>query len=134
MLDHPMYQILAQKTPATRIAIVGATNNPAKYGNVIPKTLRRHNYTIWPIHPTETEVLGLETYPNVGSLPETPDIVNIVTPPAITLKVLAECDAAKVPNVWMQPGSFDDACIAFAKSASFASVYDACIMVVANHR
>lgn len=133
MLNHPMFEILKQKTPATRIAVVGATNNPAKYGNVIPKTLLRHGYTIWPVHPTEKEVLGLPCYPNITSLPATPDIVNIVTPPAITINVLAECEAAQVPNVWMQPGSFDDACVRFADTASFVSEHDACIMVVANY-
>jgi predicted CoA-binding protein len=41
--------------------------------------------------------------------------VSIITPPAATLKVLHEARQLGVPAVWLQPGSFDDAVIAFAR-------------------
>ena len=38
-----------------------------------------------------------------------------MTPPAVTLKILEQAKKAGVPAVWLQPGSFDDAGLQYAK-------------------
>lgn len=50
--------------------------------------------------------------------------VSIITPPKATMAVLREASGLGVPAVWMQPGSFDDEVLAFARSpeAGFAAV------------
>src|SRR6516225_6251413 len=99
----------------TRIAVVGASNDPRKYGNIIVKDLQRRGYRIFPVN-----------------LHEPVDIVDVVTPPEVTKRILKEAAAAGLPLVWLQDGSFDDAVLAQAEAAPFATVAHACIMVVAR--
>ena len=54
----------------------------------------------------------------------------MVTPPAVTLPVLAEVARLGLPNVWLQDGSYDDAVLDYCAAAPFRTVYEACIMVV----
>lgn len=41
--------------------------------------------------------------------------MSIITPPSVTRQVLKEAKEAGVPAVWLQPGSFDDEGLEFAK-------------------
>lgn len=117
---------------ATRIAVVGASNNPSKYGNIIVKNLSAHGYQVLPVNPTETAIAGLPAYRSLAEVPKPVDIVDVVTPPRVTRKVLQDAAAAGLALVWLQDGSFDDAVLAEANAAPFKTVHDACIMVVAR--
>jgi len=131
---HPaeVLAVLARKGRETRIAVVGASNNAAKYGNIIVGNLAGKGYTVLPINPKEPTILDLTAYPSLTAAPRPIDIVTMVTPPAVTLVVLKEVAALGLPAVWLQDGSFDDAVLAYAHEAPFKTVYDACIMVVSN--
>ena len=131
---HPVevLAVLARKGPETRIAVVGASSNPAKYGNIIVGNLSGKGYTVLPIHPKEREIAGLPAYASLAAAPQPIDIVTMVTPPPVTLAVLKEVAALGLPAVWLQDGSFDDAVLAYVHEAPFKTVYDACIMVVSN--
>lgn len=48
--------------------------------------------------------------------------MSIVTPPSITLHILREAKAAGVPSVWLQPGSFDDEGLEYARKEFKAGV------------
>jgi hypothetical protein len=131
---HPaeVLAVLARKGPETRIAVVGASSNPAKYGNIIVRNLADKGYTVLPINPKEPEIAGLPAYASLAAAPTPIDIVTMVTPPPVTLAVLQDVAALGLPAVWLQDGSFDDAVLAFVHGAPFKAVYDACIMVVSN--
>ena len=50
----------------------------------------------------------MSTVPSVQSLPHPVETsLSIITPPAVTRKILAEAKEAGVKAVWLQPGSFD---------------------------
>jgi predicted CoA-binding protein len=116
----------------TRIAVVGASNNPAKYGNIIVKNLTAHGYQVFPVNLREATIAGLPAYHSLAELPEPVDIVNVVTPPAVTRRILADARQAGLGLVWLQDGSFDQGTLDDASAAPFKTVYDACIMVVAR--
>ena len=120
------------RSTATRIAVVGASNDPAKYGNVIVKNLMRHGYQVIPVNPTEPTVAGLPAFRSLLDVPKPVHIVNVVTPPDVTRRVLEDVAAAGAGLVWLQDGSFDDAVLEEAAAAPFKTVHDACIMVVAR--
>jgi acetyltransferase len=52
---------------------------------------------IWPVNSGRKSVMDIEAYPSVSSLPETPDLVVIVTPAVTVPGVVQECAARKVP-------------------------------------
>lgn len=127
---HEVLDRLKQRTSETRIAVVGASNNPEKYGNIIVRNLMGKGFTVLPVNPREPHVAGLTAYPSLRDVPKPVDVVDIVTPPAVTLAVLREAAECGIEAVFLQEGSFDDAVLAFAATAPFKTVYDACIMVV----
>jgi uncharacterized protein len=116
----------------TRIAVVGASNNPAKYGNIIVKNLMAHGYQVFPVNPRETTIAGLPVYRTLADVPQPIDIVDVVTPPDVTRRVLEDAGRAGIELVWLQDGSFDQGVLDAAASAPFKTVHHACIMVVAR--
>jgi predicted CoA-binding protein len=120
------------RTPTTRIAVVGASNNPSKYGNIIVKNLMRHGYQVFPVNPHETTIAGLHVYRSLADVPKPVDIVDVVTPPGVTQAILDDAATAGLGLVWLQDGSFDDAVLAAAARAPFQTVHHACIMVIAR--
>lgn len=124
--------ILANKTAETRIAVVGASNDPSKYGNIIVKQLDGQGYTVLPINPREASICGLTACPNVSAVPQPVDIVNFVTPPVVTKKILEGMVPDITKIVWFQDGSWDDDCIEYAEPRFETVVYNACIMVVSR--
>jgi len=131
---HPpeVIEVLRRRGPETRIAVVGASNNPAKYGNVIVLNLSAKGYTVFPVNPREKEIAGLPAFPDLASVPKPLDIVDVVTPPAVTKGILEEAARLGLPAVWLQDGSWDEAALEIAEKAPFKTVYQACIMVASN--
>jgi uncharacterized protein len=122
------------KEPGVTIAIVGANNNPDKYGNVIYRDLKRKGYKIFPVNPNSPEIEGDKAYATLSQLPEKPTIVNFVTPPAATKKVLEECIKLDLKNVWLQPGSESPEVLEYIQEKNFNYLANACIMVESRHK
>lgn len=131
---HPteVFERLRRRGPETRIAVVGASANPAKYGNVIVRNLAAKGYTVLPVNPHESVIAGLPVHPNLESVPAPVHIVNVVTHPEVTARILEKAARLGLPAVWLQDGSYDDAALAIAEGAPYQTVYEACIMVASN--
>ena len=124
---------LSHKDESTRIAVVGASNNPQKSGNIIVNNLKGKGYTVIPINPKEQEIAGLKVYKDVNSAPGPIHVVDFVTPPNVTKAVLKSMNPDVTDTVWFQDGSFDEEAVEYAKSKFKNVVYNACIMVVTNY-
>ena len=111
------------------IAIVGATDNPEKYGNRIYRDLKAKGFRVYPVNPTKDTIDGDIAYADLGDLPETPDIVNFVVPPPRTLRLLARAKELGLMNVWIQPGAEDEDVLAYLAGNDFDYLANACIMV-----
>lgn len=115
--------------PETTVAVVGATDNPAKYGYVIYRDLKRKGYAVFPVNPRRKTVDSDAAYPSLKSLPEKPTIVNVVVPPEITESVVKECLELGLTNVWLQPGAESPESLDFLQRNGFNYLANACIMV-----
>lgn len=109
-------------------AVVGASANPAKYGYKVFAWYIDRSLPVTPINPSTPAipVSGTE-YKTVRSLSAVPNptqtSVSIITPPKVTLSTLKEAKELGIPAVWMQPGSFDDEVLRFAREeAGFKAV------------
>jgi predicted CoA-binding protein len=131
---HPpeIFEQLRRRGPETRIAVVGASNDPEKYGNIIVRYLAAKGYTVLPVNPRQSEIAGLPAFPNLASVPGPVHIVNVVTHPGVTKEVLEEAARLGLPAVWLQDGSYDEAVLEVAARAPFKTVYEACIMVASS--
>jgi len=109
-------------------ALVWASTNPEKYGNIIFKDLTKKWYHIIPINPKESSIEGIICYPNISTIPTRPDMVIFVTPPTITLSILQECKQIGIDTVRFQPGASDQSCIQFCQDHAIHCTADACMM------
>ena len=118
----------------TTVAVVGATDDPEKYGSVIYRDLKAKGFTVFPVNPNRTTVDGDQAYPALADLPERPTIVNLVVPPGQTLDVLRQARDLGLTNVWVQPGAGGGEVVDFLEGNGFTYLANACIMVRSRHR
>ncbi len=77
------------------IAIYGASNNPSKAGSTIVQNLikKRFQGAIYPIHPSETQIHGLEAYKSLEDVPENVDLVVLAMPARLIQQVMDDLEA-----------------------------------------
>jgi hypothetical protein len=113
-------------------AVVGATDNEDKFGHKIFMMLKKAGYRVFPINPGLQTVMGDPCYPSLTALPEKPDAVNFVVPPNVGEKIVAECAALGIKNIWLQPGANSDIVVDAAKKADLNVICQSCILVEAK--
>jgi len=111
------------------IALIGATNDSKKYGNIIYKDLKRKNITVYGINPKATTIDGDKVYPTLESLPLRPDILNFVVPPKIAFTMIQEAVANGYDNFWLQPGAESEEILHYLDRSGKTYLANACVMV-----
>jgi len=111
---------MAQK----RFAIIGATDNPEKYGNQIFKNLKSRGYEVYPVNPRLKQLEGVKCYPNLTDIPVKVDVVDFVVPPEVTEAILRDCKRLKLNRIWLQPGSESEAAITFCNENNLEVLHD----------
>lgn len=110
-------------------AVVGASKDPAKYGNQIFQDLRAAGYTVYGVNPRGGEIEGQKLHPTLSDLPEKPAVVDIVVPPRVTEEIVRQCAELGFKRVWMQPGSESEEAIRFCQEHDIKVVYLTCAMI-----
>ena len=90
---------------APAIAVIGASEDPDKYGHKCYACLLNHGLKAYPVNPRARTILGNPAYPDLASLPEKVESISVITPPSVTEKIMHDAIALGVKNVWMQPGA-----------------------------
>ena len=112
------------------IALVGASNNPKKYGNKILLDLLEKGHIVYPINKNESQIEGLKSYKKVSDLPSLPSIINFVVPPNEGIEVTKDLVKKGYDNFWYQPGAESIEISNFLESNKKNFIDDKCIMVV----
>ena len=112
------------------IALVGASNDPKKYGNKILLDLVSKGYNVAPVNSKEETIAGIKSYKNVLDLKESPSIINFVVPPSIGFQITKELVENKFDNFWYQPGAESEKISYFLNENKKNFIDDKCIMIV----
>ena len=96
-IDDLAKDFLAQQ----RIAIAGVSHSEESPANLIYRTLRKKGYFVFAVNPHLDAYLDDPCYPDLASLPERPDVLVIVTKPAVAEDLVRQCIQNGVPRVWM---------------------------------
>jgi acyl-CoA synthetase (NDP forming) len=80
------------------IAVVGASNNPRRWGYATLRNilLAGYRHRVYPINPTERAVQGLPAYSSLSAVPEEIDLAVIVVNASVVETVVRECIARKI--------------------------------------
>ncbi|HET9493564.1 MAG TPA: CoA-binding protein [Chloroflexia bacterium] len=118
-------QILEMK----RIAVVGLSSDPSRPSNEVARYLQRQGYTIIPVNPTETEVLGEKAYAALSDIPEPPEVVDIFRRPEHVGPIVEEAIKVGAKAVWMQIGVVNEEAARKAREAGLLVVMDRCMKI-----
>ena len=111
------------------IALVGASQKPWRDSNDIMQFLLKSGYSVIPVNPNYKEVLGLQCYSNLRSIPHAIDIVNIFRNPDKILPIIDDAILVKAKTIWMQLGVVNEEAAQRAAIAGLNVVMDRCIAV-----
>ncbi len=115
-----------------KVAVVGASANPARPSNEVFGYLTRHsNYTLYPVNPNALDIDGIPAYPTLADLPVTPDMVDVFRRQEELPAVLAEILALEtLPKyLWLQQGLWHEQVARDARAAGLTVVMDRCLKV-----
>jgi len=116
------------------IAVIGVSKDENKYGFKVFKDLLSKNLKVYGVNPNADFVLDRKIYKKISEIPEKVDLVITVVPPNVTEKIVAQCKALGINEIWMQPGSESEEAIKKAENLGIKVTYNACIMIETKDR
>lgn len=115
---------------ARSVAIVGASPNPARSSYCVGTYLQQSSdYRVYFVNPNATEILGQPAYPDLASLPEVPDIVDVFRKASDIPSVIDDVLAVGASTVWVQLGIWNEEAAVYGESKGLTVVMDRCIKV-----
>jgi len=127
IMEKLVSDFLAQK----KFVVAGSFKNESKYAYRIFKILKRKGYEVYLLNPNIKEVEGHPCYPSIKDIPCVIDVVNLVTPPSVTEKILIDCKEKGIRKIWLQPGAESENAIRFCKENNMNVIYKTCVMMKA---
>jgi predicted CoA-binding protein len=115
---------------ARSVAIVGASPNTARSSYFVSTyLLSSSDYRIYFVNPRATEILGQPVYPDLASLPEVPDIVDVFRKGSDIPSVVDETIAIGTKTIWIQLGIWNQEAAIDAEARGLTVVMDRCIKI-----
>jgi len=113
---------------AKTIAVVGLSGRRFRPSYGVAEYLKEAGYRIIPVNPAETSVLGEKCYPDLDSVPEPVDIVDIFRRSEFVPEIVEAAIRKGAKAVWMQEGVVHEDAAKRAEQAGLAVVMDRCIL------
>jgi hypothetical protein len=110
------------------VAVVGLSSRRTRPSYGVSEYMQSAGYRIIPVNPQETEVLGEKAYPDVNSVPEPIDIVDIFRRSEYVPGIVDAAIRAGAKAVWMQEGVVHEDAAEKARAAGLTVVMDRCIL------
>jgi uncharacterized protein len=121
----PIREIYEQKGT---IAVVGASDNPARPSYEIAHYLKAEGFKMIPVNPHLKELLGEKCYPDLASIPGRVDVVDIFRKPDAVPKIVEQAIAKGAKYIWMQPGAENMDAAERVTQAGLTVIMGVCIM------
>jgi predicted CoA-binding protein len=114
-------------TKSRTIAIVGASSSPSKPSHGIMKILLEAGYTVIPVNPSETNVLGAPAVASLDAVGAPVDIVDVFRRAEQTPEIADAAVRIGAKALWLQAGIVSEEAAARAHAGGLAVVMDRCI-------
>jgi predicted CoA-binding protein len=111
-----------------QVAVVGISDNPARPSNEVASYLLRNGFRVSFVNPTLQNVFGHPCYPDLRSLPEPVEVVDVFRRSSEAGAVVDDAIAAGAKAVWLQEGVVDEAAAQRARRAGLLVVMDRCML------
>jgi predicted CoA-binding protein len=115
-------------------AVVGLSAKPERASYRVAAKLQSIGKTIIPVNPVEDEILGERSYPNLASIPDDVDVVDIFRRAALAGVHVDEAIEIGARAVWMQLEVIDQDAAGRAEDAGLDVVMDRCPAIELRRR
>ena len=123
-----MNKIVEILRSARTIAVVGVSSKRYRPSHGVTEYMQRAGYRIIPVNPQESEVLGEKSYPDLDSVPDPVDIVDIFRRSEFVPEIVEAAIRKGAKMIWMQEGVVHEAAARRAEAAGLTVVMDHCIL------
>jgi predicted CoA-binding protein len=115
---------------ARSVAIVGASPNPTRSSFFVGTYLQQSSdLRVYFVNPNADTILGQKAYPDLASLPEVPDIVDVFRKASDIPSVVDDVLASGAKTIWVQLGIYNEEAARYAEQNGLTVVMDRCIKV-----
>jgi predicted CoA-binding protein len=109
------------------IAIVGLSTDPQRASWFVASYLKKEGYRVIPVNPKADQILGEKAYPDLASIPERVDLVEVFRPAAECLEIAKQAVAIKAKALWLQLRLVNIEAAEFAARNGLTVVLDRCV-------
>ena len=110
------------------IAVVGLSGRRFRPSYGVAEYMQKAGYRIIPVNPLEQQVLGEKSYPDLDSVPEAVEIVDIFRRPEFVPEIVEAAIRKGAKVIWMQEGVIHEDAARRAMEAGLTVVMDRCIL------
>ena len=110
------------------VAVVGLSPKPNRPSHSVAAWLQRTGYRVVPVRPALDEVLGERAWPDLASVPDPIDLVDVFRVPEHVDSIVDSCIARGIKALWLQEGVVNPAAAERARAAGITVVMDRCIL------
>jgi len=110
------------------IAIVGLSADETRPSYRVGKYLQEQGYKVIPVNPKETRILGCTCYPDLKTIPEKVDVVDIFRRSEDVPPIVDQAIQIRAEAVWMQEGIKNEEAAQKARLAGMKVVQDRCML------
>jgi len=111
------------------LAIVGLSADWFRPSNFAAKYMQEHGYRVIPVNPKYAQILGEKCYPDLRSIPEPVDLVDVFRKPADCLPIAEDAVAIGAKVLWLQIGVINEAARQLAEAAGLTVIMDRCVKI-----
>ena len=111
------------------IAVAGLSDKPGRASHDVSRYMQSQGYRIIPVNPGCTEILGQKCYPDLKSIPESVDMVNVFRKAEDCMPVAIDAVAIGAKSLWLQLGIVNEEAGQYAKNHGLTVVMDRCLMI-----
>jgi predicted CoA-binding protein len=115
---------------ARSVAIVGASPNATRSSYFVGTYLQQSSdLRVYFVNPNAETILGQPAYPDLASLPEVPDIVDVFRKASDIPSVVDDVVASGATTIWVQLGIWNEEAARYGEEQGLTVVMDRCIKV-----
>jgi predicted CoA-binding protein len=111
------------------IAIVGLSADWYRPSYFAAKYMQEHGFRIIPVNPKYTEILGEKCYPDLQSIPDKVDMVDVFRKSADCAPIAHEAVTIGAKVLWLQIGVENDEARDIAQKGGLAFVQNRCVKI-----
>jgi predicted CoA-binding protein len=110
------------------VAIIGASNDRAKFGNKAVRAFAQQGYVVYPVNHNEDAIEVIHAFHSIRDVPARPEIVSVYVRPEVLLGLLPDIATRGCDELWINPGAESDEVLAAAERLGL-NVVQACSIV-----